>query len=217
MDQVTLAAESRTNTGKGAARSLRREGKVPAVMYGHGRDPMALSLDARSLGRLLDRIGGETALIDVAVDGGAPVKALVREVQRNPVRRVDVIHLDLYAVVAGQPITVEVAVHVVGTADGVRNHGGVLEHILHRLSVRVLPGDIPEHIDVDVTHLAVGDSVHVSELSVPKGEILNDGELSVVTVVAPRVEAAPVVEEEASAEPEVIKKGKGEEAEADTE
>ncbi len=217
MDQVTLAAESRTNTGKGAARSLRREGKVPAVMYGHGRDPMALSLDARSLGRLLDRIGGETALIDVAVDGGAPVKALVREVQRNPVRRVDVIHLDLYAVVAGQPITVEVAVHVVGTADGVRNHGGVLEHILHRLSVRVLPGDIPEHIDVDVTHLAVGDSVHVSELSVPKGEILNDGELSVVTIVAPRVEAEPVVEEGASAEPEVIKKGKGEEAEANAE
>ncbi|MBA2292912.1 MAG: 50S ribosomal protein L25 [Gemmatimonadales bacterium] len=213
MDEVTLAAESRTMTGKGAARSLRREGKVPAVIYGHGRDPIALSLDARSLGRLLDRIGGETALIDVAVDGAAPVKALVREVQRNPVRRVDVIHLDLYAVVAGEPITVEVAVHVVGTADGVRNHGGVLEHILHRLSVRVLPGDIPEHIDVDVSHLAVGDSVHVSELSVPKCEILNDGELSVVTVVAPRVEVEPVVEEDASAEPEVIKKGKGEEAE----
>ncbi len=217
MDQVTLAAESRTMTGKGAARSLRREGKVPAVLYGHGRDPMALTLDARTLGRLLERIGGETALIDVAVDGAAPVKALVREVQRNPVRRVDVIHLDLYAVVAGEPITVEVAVHVIGTADGVRNHGGVLEHILHRLSVRVLPGDIPEHIDVDVTHLAVGDSVHVSELSVPKGEILNDGGLSVVTIVAPRVEAEPVVEEDASAEPEVIKKGKGEEAEADAE
>ncbi|MEO5824325.1 MAG: 50S ribosomal protein L25 [Gemmatimonadales bacterium] len=213
MDQVTLAAESRTMTGKGAARSLRREGKVPAVMYGHGRDPMALSLDARTLGRLLERIGGETALIDVAVDGGAPVKALVREVQRNPVRRVDVIHLDLYAVVAGEPITVEVAVHVVGTADGVRNHGGVLEHILHRLTVKVLPGDIPEHIDVDVTDLAVGESVHVSALSVPKGEILNDGELSVVTIVAARVEVAPVVEEDASAEPEVIKKGKGEEAE----
>ncbi len=217
MDQVTLAAESRANTGKGAARSLRREGKVPAVLYGHGRDPMALTLDARSLGRLLDRIGGETALIDVAVDGAAPVKALVREVQRNPVRRVDVIHLDLYAVVAGEPITVEVAVHIVGTADGVRNHGGVLEHILHRLTVKVLPGDIPEHIDVDVTSLGVGDSVHVSSLSAPKCEILNDGELSVVTIVAPRVETAPVIEEDASAEPEVIKKGKGEDADTDTE
>jgi large subunit ribosomal protein L25 len=214
MDQVMLAAESRTNSGKGVARSLRREGRVPAVMYGHGREPMPISLDARSVSRLLEQIGGETALIDVAVDGSAPVKAIVREVQRNPVRRIDVIHLDLYAVVANEPITVDVAVHIVGTPDGVRNHGGILEHTLHRLSVRVLPADIPEHIDVDVTELGIGDSIHVSALKLEKGEILNDGDLSVVSVVQPRVEAAPAAPAEGtSAEPEVIKKGKGEEAE----
>ena len=213
MDSVKLAAESRADMGKGAARSLRRNGKVPAVMYGHGRDPLPITLEARMVSRLLEQIGGETTLIDVVVDGGAPVKALVREVQRNPVRRVDVIHLDLYAVVANEPITVEVAVHLVGTADGVRNHGGILEHTLHRLTVRVLPADIPEHIDVDVTALGIGDSVHVSDLKLAKGEILNDGELSVVSVVQPRVEVAPAVAEGTSAEPEVIKKGKGEEAE----
>jgi large subunit ribosomal protein L25 len=213
MDQVMLAAESRTNSGKGVARSLRRGGRVPAVIYGHGRDPMAISLDARSVSRLLEQIGGETVLIDVVVDESAPVKAIVREVQRNPVRRVDVIHLDLYAVVANEPITVEVAVHIVGTPDGVRNHGGILEHTLHKLTVRCLPADIPEHIEVDVTELGIGDSVHVSAVSVEKGEIMNDGDLSVVSVVQPRVEVAPVPVEGTSAEPEVIKKGKGEEAE----
>ena len=213
MDSVMLAAESRGMKGKGAARSLRRDGKVPAVMYGHGRDPMPIAIDSRSVARLLEQIGGETALIDVVVDNAAPVKAIVREVQRNPVRRIDVIHLDLYAVLANEPINVEVAVHLVGTADGVRNHGGVLEHTLHRLTVRVLPADIPEHIDVDVTALGIGDSVHVSDIKIAKGEIMNDGELSVVSVIQPRVEAAPVVTEAASAEPEVIKKGKGDEAE----
>ena len=94
-----------------------------------------------------------------------------------------------------------------------RNHGGVLEHTLHRVSVHVLPAEIPERIDVDVSALGVGDSIHVSDLTIAKGEILNDGGLSVVSVVAPRVEAAPVVVEVASTEPEVIKKGKGDEAE----
>jgi len=214
MDAVNLTAASRTSTGKGTARSLRRDGKVPAVIYGHGRDPQALSVEQIAVNKLLDVIGGETVLIDVAIDGAAPVKAIVREVQRNPVRRVDVIHLDLYAVVANEPITVDVAVHIVGVPDGVRNHGGILEHTLHRLSVRVLPADIPEHIDVDVTELGIGDSIHVSALKLDKGEILNDGELSVVSVVQPRVEVAPAAPAEGtSAEPEVIKKGKGEEAE----
>src|SRR5690349_12241850 len=116
MHQVELNAQSRSNTGKGAARSLRREGKVPAVMYGHGFEARPLAVESRALGRLLEVIGGEAALVDVAIDGGAPIKALVREVQRNPVKRAEVIHIDLYAVVAGEPIVVEVPVHVIGTA-----------------------------------------------------------------------------------------------------
>lgn len=218
MHQVTLAAESRTNVGKGAARSLRREGKIPAVIYGHGRDPLALAIDHKSVGRLLDVIGGEAALIDVSIDGGKAVQAIVREVQRNPVRRADVIHLDLYAIVAGEPITVEVPVHVIGIADGVRNFGGVLDLHLHRLTVKCLPKHIPDHIEIDVTALGVGDAVHVRDLSVPNAELMHDGDVSVIGVLAARVEEAPPEPVEGEDEPEVInQKGKIEEDETEDE
>ena len=212
MHQVELNAQSRSNTGKGAARSLRREGKVPAVLYGHGIESRSLAVESRALGRLLEVIGGEATLVDVAIDGGAPIKALVREVQRNPVKRAEVIHIDLYAVVAGEPIIVEVPVHVIGTADGVRNQGGVLDHHLHRISIKVLPADIPEHIDVDVTHLALGHAVHVRDLVLAKGEFMHDGGLSVVSVIPSRAEVSATTEA-VGAEPEVIKKGKADEAE----
>ena len=215
MDGVTLTADSRTDTGKGAARSLRREGKIPAVIYGHGREPMALAVDHRAVGHLLDIIGGETVLIDVAIDGASPVKAIVREVQRNPVRRADVIHLDLYAVVAGEPIVVDVPIHIVGTADGVRNQGGVLDLHLHRMTIKVLPGKIPENIKVDVTDLTVGQAIHISDITVENAEILHDGDVSVVGVLAARVETVTAEEgaEEEEGEPEVIAKGKADEDE----
>lgn len=214
MQQVNLAAESRANTGKGAARSLRREGKVPATIYGHGIAARSLSVDHKTLGKLLEVIGGEAALVDVAIDGAAPIKALVREVQRNPVRRSDVIHLDLYAVVADEPITVEVPVHVIGTADGVRNQGGVLDHHLHRLTIKVLPADIPEHIDVDVSALTVGHAIHVRDITIAKGEIMHDGDVSVVSVIQARAEVSAAAVDGAPVAPEVIKKGKADEAEA---
>lgn len=214
MDAVTLAAASRTKAGKGAARSLRREGKVPAVIYGHGRDPLALAVDQPAVARLLEVIGGETVLIDVAIDGAAPVKAIVREVQRNPVRRQDVIHLDLYAVVADEPIVVDVPVHIVGTAEGVRNQGGVLDHHLHRLTIKCLPGDIPEHVEIDVTALSVGQAIHVGDITVPKAELQHEGDVSIVSVLAARVEEAAAAAAPAEGEPEVIKKGKADEAEA---
>ncbi|MEO8479266.1 MAG: 50S ribosomal protein L25 [Gemmatimonadota bacterium] len=218
MDAVTLTAASRTNTGKGAARSLRRDGRIPAVIYGHGRDPLALDLDGRSVSRMLDVIGGETVLIDVAIDGAAPVQAIVREVQRNPVRRSDVIHLDLYAIVAGEPIVVEVPVHLVGTPDGVRNQGGVVDLHLHRLTIKCLPKNIPEHVEIDITRLKVGEAIHARELSVPDAEVMHEDDVSIVGVLAARVEVAPEpAEETESAGPEVIKKGKADEDEADDE
>ncbi|HRP08981.1 MAG TPA: 50S ribosomal protein L25 [Gemmatimonadales bacterium] len=210
MESVQLAATSRTNTGKGVARSLRREGRVPAVIYGHGREPQALAVDHAAINRLLDVIGGETVLLDVSVDGAAPVKAIVREVQRNPVRRSDVIHLDLYAVVADEPIVVDVPVHIVGTADGVRNQGGVLDHHLHRLSIRCLPADIPEHIEVDVTALQVGQAIHVGDLKLERAELQLDDDVSIVTVLAARIDDSTETAAPAEGEPEVIKKGKAE-------
>jgi large subunit ribosomal protein L25 len=211
MHQVSLAADSRTNVGKGAARSLRREGKVPAVIYGHGRAPLALSLDHKAVGRLLDVIGGEAALVDLSIDGAASGQVIVREVQRNPVRRSEVIHLDLYAVVAGEPITVEVPVHIVGVSDGVRNFGGVLDFHHHRLTVKCLPRHLPEHIEIDVTPLGVGDSIHVRDITVANAEVMHEADTVIVGVLAGRVEEAPA--EAATAEPEVIKKGKADEAE----
>lgn len=211
MHQVSLAADSRTNVGKGAARSLRREGKVPAVIYGHGRAPQALSLDHKAVGRLLDVIGGEAALVDISIDGAAAGQVIVREVQRNPVKRSEVIHLDLYAVVAGEPITVEVPVHIVGTSDGVRNFGGVLDHHYHRLTVKCLPRHLPDHIEIDVTPLGVGDVIQVRDITVANAEVMHDADTVVVGVLAGRVDEAPA--EAATAEPEVIKKGKADEAE----
>jgi large subunit ribosomal protein L25 len=213
MQHVSLAAESRENTGKGAARSLRRQGKVPAVIYGHAFVARALAVEHRALGKLLELIGGEAALLDVSIDGAAPIKALVREVQRNPVRRTDVIHLDLYAVVADEPIEVDVPVHIIGTAEGVRNQGGVLDHHLHRITLKVLPADIPDHIEVDVTDLTVGHAIHVRDVTVPNGEIMNDGDVSIVSVVVTRAEVAAETTVAVEGEPELIKKGKGEEGE----
>lgn len=216
MQHVKLTAESRVNTGKGAARTLRRAGQVPATIYGHGLATRSLSVDHTALGKLLDTIGGEAALLDVSIDGGAPVQALVREVQRNPVRRTDLIHLDLYAIHEDEPIVVEIPVHIVGIAEGVRNQGGVLDHHLHRVTLKVLPADIPDHIEIDVTNLMVNHAIHVADITVPKGEIMNDGSVSIVSVVVSRAEvvAEPTPTTE---EPEVIKKGKDEEGEAGAE
>jgi large subunit ribosomal protein L25 len=217
MQHVKLAAESRANTGKGAARSLRRAGKVPATIYGHGLATRSLAVDHTVLGKLLETIGGEAALLDVSIDGGAPVQALVREVQRNPVRRSDLIHLDLYAVHENEPIIVEIPVRIIGTAEGVRNQGGVLDHHLHRVTLKVLPADIPDHIEVDVTNLVVNHAIHISDITVPKGEIMNDPKVSIVSVVVSRAEVVAEVVAPTTEEPEVIKKGKGEEGEAGAE
>jgi large subunit ribosomal protein L25 len=215
--QATLQASSRGRSGKGAARSLRREGKIPAVIYGRGREPEAIAVDTTALTRLLTEIAAATTLVDVTVEGRGPVKALIREIQRNPVRPADIIHLDLYEVRAGEKITVEVPVHFVGVPEGVRNFGGVLDQTTHALQVRVVPADIPEQLEVDVTALNIGQSIHVGELQFPGLEIMTDARVTVCTVVAPRAEevVAPTPEAEVVAEPELIRKPKeeGEEGE----
>jgi len=211
---ATLSAAPRSNTGKGAARALRRAGKIPAIIYGHHRAPEALEVDAVQAGRLLQAIGSAAALVDVTVGDRAPVKVLIREVQRNPVRPVDLLHLDLYEISADEKITVEVPVHLTGIPDGVRNSGGVLDHLLHELEIRVFPKDLPDHIEVDVTALTIGHQVFVRDVTIPNAEILNDPGQPVCTVVPPRTEAAeapaPVAE---VAEPELIRKPKAEEGE----
>jgi large subunit ribosomal protein L25 len=215
--QASLQVASRTITGKGAARSLRREGKVPGVIYGHGREAESVAVDTAVLNKMLVGISAGTTILDVAVDGRAPVKALIREIQRDSLRPAEIIHLDLYEVRSDEEITLEVPVHLVGVPDGVRNFGGVLDHVLRELEIEVLPSDIPEHVELDVTALAIGHSLFVRDVQIPKARILNDPDTPICTVVAPRTEEAPaVVEEVATTEPELIRKPKAE-AEDETE
>ena len=215
--QVNLAAASRSQTGTGAARALRRSGQVPAVIYGHGREPEPLAIDAGILSRLLPSMTAST-ILDVTVDGRAPIKALLRDIQRHALRSSTIVHLDLYEIHADEEVDVRVAIHLNGIPDGVRNFGGVLDFVHRDVEIRVLPGDIPASIDVDVTNLAIGHSIFVRDLVLAKGEILDDPNVPVCTVVAPRTEevAAPVAEV-ASTEPELIRKPKAEDGDDDKE
>ena len=211
--QASLQAAIRTTTGKGAARTLRRQGKVPGVIYGHGREAEAVMIDTGALNRMLVGISAGTAIVDVAVDDRPPVKALIREIQRDAVRPSEILHLDLYEVRSDEEITLEVPVRLIGVPDGVRNFGGVLDHVLRELEIEVLPSYIPEHVELDVTELAIGHSLFVRDIDVPNARVLNDPDTPICTVVAPRTEEAPAPVEEAVAttEPELIRKPKPEE------
>jgi large subunit ribosomal protein L25 len=209
--QANLQAASRTATGKGAARSLRRDGKVPGVIYGHGREAEAVTIDKSALNKMLIGISAGTTIFDVAVDDRAPVKALIREIQRDSLRPADIIHLDLYEVRSDEEITLAVPIRLIGIPDGVRNFGGVLDHVLRELEVEVLPSNIPDHVDLDVTALTIGHSLFVRDVKVENAKVLNDPDTPICTVVAPRTEEAPaVVEEVATTEPELIRKPKAE-------
>ena len=211
--QANLPVTTRTVTGKGAARTLRREGKVPGVIYGHGRPAEPVTVETATLTKMLVGISAATSIVDVTVDDRAPVKALIREIQRDSLRPAEIIHLDLYEVRGDEEITLAVPIRLIGIPDGVRNFGGVLDHVLRELEIEVLPADIPEHVDLDVTALTIGHSLFVRDLQVPKAKVLNDPDSPICTVVAPRAEeAAPAAapEEVAPAEPELIRKPKAE-------
>ncbi len=205
---VQLKAERRSSKGKGASRAMRRAGQVPGVIYGRGREPSQLQLDGVALGRLLEKIVPESTIVELTVDGDT-VKTLIREVQRHPVRP-GIVHIDFYEIRAGEKIRLEVPIHCIGIPDGVRNQGGTLDQVIRNVEILVLPADIPEKVELDVTALTIGKSLHISDLTIPKAEILMDGSLTVATVVAPRIEevAAPAaaaaegapVEGEAAAE-----------------
>ena len=136
--QASLQVASRTTKGKGAARSLRRDGKVPGVIYGHGRDAESVAIDTAALNKMLIGISAGTTILDVAVDGRPPVKALIREIQRDSLRPAEILHLDLYEVRGDEEITLSVPVRLIGIPDGVRNFGGVLDHVLRELEIEVL-------------------------------------------------------------------------------
>jgi large subunit ribosomal protein L25 len=220
MATVSLSANSRDGKGKGAARSLRSQGQVPAVIYGHGRDPQALALNARDLDKMLSHIQAESTVIEVTV-GGQTAKTLIREIQRHPIKR-QILHVDFQALVAGEKVTVSIPIVLQGIPEGVRLEGGVLDQTLREIEIEVDPSNIPDHVEYDVTNMVIGDSVHISDLKVPEGvEVIDDPETSVAVLAAPRavIEETPALAEAvegeagAVAEPEVIGRGKEDEDE----
>jgi large subunit ribosomal protein L25 len=213
MATATLSATRRTETGKGVARSLRREGQIPAVIYGHKRDPQPLAIPARDLEKLLAQISADNTVIELGLDG-ASSRALIREIQRHPFKR-NILHVDFQEVVAGEKMTVRVPIRLVGTPVGVRLGGGIVDHTLRELTLSVDPANIPNHIDVDISGLELGGSVHVSEVPVPEGaEVQDEPSAAVVVIATPRAAIeTPTGEEPTSAEPEVIRAKKTEEGE----
>jgi large subunit ribosomal protein L25 len=218
MATASLSAKPRTETGKGVNRKLRAAGEVPGVIYGHGREPQPLTVNAREFNRLAERIRITSTVIELALDGKV-AKTLIRELQRNPLDR-QVLHVDFQELVAGEKVNVSVPLRFTGSAKGVKE-GGILEEVMHQLSIRVDPSNIPDHIDVDVTELTIGHGLHVSDVKLPEGvEVLDNPSNSVVTVVAPKAEeeVAPAVTAEgvaaapeAAPEPELIRKPKPDE------
>jgi large subunit ribosomal protein L25 len=188
--EAKLEAERRDDNGKGVARKLRAAGRVPAVFYGQEQETLALSVDAREMFHLLHSAGGSNVLLDLMVDG-KPHLAMPREIQRDHIHNT-LIHVDFLAVSRTQKIAVDVPVVEVGDAAGVKE-GGVVEHHLRDLHIESLPQDVPEHIEVDITELNIGDMIHVRDVVVPEGVTIltnpDDAVLSVITPAALRVEA----------------------------
>jgi large subunit ribosomal protein L25 len=198
MSEYKLAAENRSDAGKGAARRLRASGRVPAVLYGHGTRPQHLSVDARQFGQALRTDAGVNVLIELAV-GRERHLALAKEIQRHPVRG-QFLHVDFIQVRRGEKVHVQVPVHLVGEAPGVRE-GGIADQDLYQVNVEAEVTAVPEAVDADVSGLGIGDVLRVADLKAPGGAvILDDPEASVVSVVAPTVEPEPEVEEEEAAE-----------------
>jgi large subunit ribosomal protein L25 len=196
MADITLTAEVRTAGGKGDSGRVRREGKVPAVVYGLSDPSVAVTVPSRDLSHILSSESGANTLIALNIDGSSQL-ALARQIQRHPVKGT-VMHVDFVRVRADQTVQGEVPVRLVGDAEGV-GRGGVLEQLLHSVSVEALPRDVPNSLEIDISALEIGSAVHVSDLPVTSGVvILNEADAVVAQISAPRVaeEEAEVVEGE---------------------
>jgi large subunit ribosomal protein L25 len=222
MQRVDLAVELRDKRGKGAARQIRRAGRVPAVLYGEGSSTL-LSVSPSDLLKILQSESGENSLINLEIKGGQSktnATVILRDLQRDPVTR-QILHADLFEISMNKAIRLRVPLEMTGEPPGVKE-GGVLQHNLRELEIECLPAVIPDHIEVDISGLEIGSIIHVRELQMIEGvKVLEDPDDAVVSVAAPISEAkleqmlAGTPTEAETAEPEVVSKGKEiEEAEA---
>jgi large subunit ribosomal protein L25 len=216
--EATLEAIARESFGKNEARRLRREGKVPAVLYGgdtKGATPIAV--EPRALLKILHSESGQNTLIALKLGSASDTRVLVKDFQLDPVTH-HVLHADFYRVAMDKVLQVTIPVTVRGEPKGVKQQGGILEFIRREIVVECLPGDIPEHVDVDVSELMLHQGIRVRDIATdPKWKAVTEGDAMLVHVIMPKAEEAPTPETTAAAatatpaEPEVIKKGKKEE------
>ncbi len=225
---VTLEAVTRGEFGKNEMRRLRAAGRVPAVLYGgapgaSGRpEATPIAVDPKALMKILHSDSGANTLITLSVDGGGAAKVMLREYQLDPVTH-NLLHVDFYRVAMDKLVRVTIPVVIKGEAPGVNQQGGILDFVHREIEVECLPADIPEHVEIDVSELMLGQSIRLRDLvRQATWTPVSDGDLMLVHVITPRmVEEAPKpAEAEAAAtpaEPEVIKKGKAETAEGEEE
>jgi large subunit ribosomal protein L25 len=217
MKSVLLNAVPRVLARRAGAKALRSAGRVPAVIYGRQAAPQNLEVSAKEMGDLIHHAVSENLLVDLTVKDDARPKrlALVQEVQHHPLTG-KVLHVDFHEVAENEKVTVLVPVEAIGEAEGVKTDGGTLEHVLFKLKVRALPKDIPEQLTVDVSHLKIGQAIHLGDIKAPENtEILGDKHISVISVTAPRTEEEEAAElaaatEAAPGEVEMIKEKKEE-------
>lgn len=212
MEKVVLEAKKRTKIDKASRSALRKEGRVPAIFYSKHHDPLAIDVSERALHPLV--FTSKTHLISLNIEGQDELECIVKDVQFDPVTE-QIVHIDLLGLKKGEKIQIEVPVQLKGTPIGIKE-GGILQHTLHKIEIECLPVDIPEHIEIDVTNLKLGDSIHAGDLKFENLEILNSDEAIIASVTHPKIEkeevTAPAEGEEAK-EPEVISKGKPQEKE----
>lgn len=211
MDKVILEAKKRQTPTKSALNQLRKSGKVPGVFYSKHHEPITIEVPESAIKPLV--FTSKTSLISLNLDGGEKYDCVIKDVQFDPVTD-RIIHFDLLGLQLGEKVQFEVPVLLKGTAIGVKE-GGIVQHLAHKLEVECLPTDIPEHIEVDISNLKIGDSIHVSDLNVPGISFITNADTLVVSITHSRAEKeeVPAAEGEASAEPEVISKGRSKEEE----
>ena len=207
MEQISLEAKVRTQTGKGAVRKLRQQGRIPAILYGGEGEPVLLEVEEREFEALSGKATGQNVITNLKLgEETGENMTLIKDVQHHPVTE-RVLHIDFCRISLKEKLTVPVPIAVVGESAGVKE-GGILEHLLWEVDVECLPTQMPEKIEVDITHLNIGDTIHVRDLEEKEGiKVLTDGEKTILSVVPPRVVEKEVVEEEV-AEPEVISEEK---------
>jgi large subunit ribosomal protein L25 len=213
MAKTVIEAEPRELVGKSNARKLRRTGRIPAVIYGAGRPSRAITLDPKQMRGVLESLAGRNTVLDVSVDGETS-SAIISDWQYEPLKGT-LLHIDLKRIALDKMLEVTIPVHSVGESKGVKVQGGLLEFVHRDVDVECLPGDIPEHIEVDVTELALNASIRARDLKLPGGvKLLTDPDQVLIHVILPKATEAKLAEAEAAEaavpEPEVIRKGRGE-------